>query len=462
MKSFAAKLEFAQWLPYPVIESELAKTISATSFSESNVQLNWQDWTPTVSSVQLDLDSAPFNFQLSQAGLLASFGDGQVSRGASLKVGSFNLDQTIVREFGGNQIAIRIKATCAPFEIKTSAIKFVLQAPFARSGSFIFPVVNQVKISFSQSPQVSAISCEGPLGFDGRVSQLVNSSIQNPQVIEKFLADYINKNLKSKVIAGWQRFIGNTLPQLAATESSDPLENGIFLSFRYDLQTGPENEIITLDKAALQQPTQHTEIPKLLLTLKSLTRVIELKMSELKIRDYNLQQVPSFAKFMNSRFAQFFLWSDLLHYSRKSAFLLNLNQLASSNIDTNNEAKWQVKMQALGNIVSNRKGKNWNFIEWSMGLASTLVPAIEDGKLKISSTSHLSSLNFRYGKEYVDRFSPSSPSKKILSKAIESAVAQQNFSLDLPKLNTGNQQWQLEKLALDKQSVWINWKALSK
>lgn len=454
----AAKLEFAQWLPYVVIESQIAKSISMSSISEQNIGLQWQDWTPSISFVKLDLDLTSFQVNASQAGLSASnSGSLQTGAGARLQVGAFNLDQTVIREFGGNQIALRIKATCQPFEINASSININLNAPFVRSGGDIYPVVDQVDLQFNSAPSISSIQCEGPTGFDSRITDLVKSTLQNHDVLQNFLKSYINKNIKEKIISEWQKLIQRSLPELKLARTFAPSALGIFIIFTYDLKIGPESELISLVDSDIMAPSLRPNIPKIAIPERSLSRLIELKMSEYRINGYNLQQIPSFAKFMNNRLIQLFVWSDMLHYSRKSAFNLNLNKLDSVSVNPDGKGQWIAKFQALGNINSTRKGQVWDFMEWSLGIASQLGIKVEKGKLEISSVNRVSSANFRYGIDYIQKFSPGSPSKKILSKAIDAAVSDQSFNVDLPQLNLQGSQWSLDNSSSDGKNIWIDW-----
>lgn len=447
----ASQLQFAQWIPWTLFEQELDQRISQLHYQENNIPLRWNDWTPSVSDFQLDLQASDSGLKIGKDGIDVSY----VQASASLKIGNFLLDQTIIRKIGGNQIAIRIKVNCQPFEIKVPSLNAQVHADFQNLSGFWTPKATNTNLRFLASPSVSQIQCEGPMGIEKRVSELVTDSLNDPQVLGEFITGVLNSQLQKQILAEWEKNQKAAFPNLEIFGSSEPFDEGIFL--KLNLNIGKGTDIFRLDSNSLTPPSIEPSRPKLLLGQDNLTRLLEAQLSNFSVVKYDLQQIDDFKKLMKNRFLQFFTWSDLLHYSRNTPFLMNVNKVVSAHVTSLSPGHWDVQMQATGNVESPRKGQLWSYLEWSLGIKSQLEAHLIDGKLKIESQGEVSALIWKYGQAYKNQFSPSGGSTKILKKALEKSLASRGLALDLPQFELTGKNWHLENLNFQQNSIWLDW-----
>ncbi len=450
-------MEIAQWIPWEIANQEIAKTISISSYEKKNIQLNWQDWTPQVSSIKSTFSPAAISISLDQKGILLNYGTVESSPSLKIEIGEFDLDQTVYRDFGGNKIGIRIKAHCDPFQVNLGSLLVSLSAPFVQQGKFFLPKVQDVKISYGSSPSVSAVRCYGPLGFEQRVTTLVLETLKNTSFLEAFIKSEINKISAEKLQSQFQNWMKSKNQNLQLLENSSAFEHGLYLKFLLPYPGSQGSENFELPPEYLRDEPDQPEKVQTLISNESLQKIFSEKVSQQKLVNYNLQNIPSFSSFMNNRFIQLFVWSDLLHYSRKAPFYLNTEEVSSLNLQPVADGQWNVQMVINGNVMSERKGKGWRFLEWSMGISSRMGLNIQEGKAIVSTENSVSNLSFSYGAEYEAAFDPGKPSAKTIKKALQSALAQKSFEIELPSLLLNESIWKMQSWSQSGEKVFIHW-----
>lgn len=450
-------MEVAQWIPWEIANQEIAKSISFSSYEKKNIQLNWQDWTPKVSSLKSTLSPAAFQLTLQKTGLVLNYGSAEASPSLKIEVGEFDLDQTIYRDFGGNKIGIRIKAHCDPFEVNMESLLVSLSAPFVRQGKFFLPKVQDVKISYGSSPTVSAVRCYGPLGFEQRITSLVLETLKNTSVLESFIKSEINQFAAEKLQSQFQNWMKSKNQDLELLENSQAFEHGMYLKFQLPFPGSQGSESLQLTPEFLAVEPEQPDEAQSLISNESLQKIFSEKVSQQKLVNYNLQSIPSFASFMNNRFIQLFVWSDLLHYSRKAPFYLNTEDVSSLSLQAVSDGQWNVQMVVNGTITSERKSKSWRFLEWSMGISSRMGLNIKEGKAIVSTENSVSNISFNYGAEYQAEFDPGKASAKTLKKALQAALAQKSFEVELPSLLINASSWKMNSWNQSGEKVFIHW-----
>jgi hypothetical protein len=456
-KSFALKAELAHWFPWGIIQQEIATSISFSSIEKRDLALQWNDWTPKISGLKIDFNPGQVSTRLDSQGFSASYGSAESPAAVEILIGRFALDQIIYREFGGNKIGIRIKAQCEPFRIKIPAMSLTVLAPFELQGDFALPKVSDVNIAYGDKLFIEPVQCFGPLGFDDRITDLLRETLKDTQLLSQFIKDQLLQLNSEKVTDLFKKWLDTKGINAELLGTSKPLKDGLYIRLLSDLSTHSTDEKMDLDLNLLTIAPPRPEEIQTVLSKEQMNRLVELEISNRQIKNYNLQNIPSFASFMRNRFLQFFVWSDLLHYSRKAPFFLNALRIENVKLTEGSSGNWNLQMVAEGNIESERKGQKWNFINWSMGVSSQLTLEISSGQALVKTKNSLSNFNFSYGAEYSERFSPGRPSQKILQKAVQSALESFNFNLQLPQVMVGSSVWKMNSWSSESDRVFIEW-----
>lgn len=460
-KSFAFQIEIAQWIPWKLANQEIAQTISFSSLEKKSIQIQWQDWTPTLSSLKVLLSPKSLVIESGPSGLSAHYGSKEDWGALQIQVGQFAIDQTIYREFGGNKIGIRIKAQCSPFTVDLPAMALSVHAPFVQDGNFFLPRAQEVELFQNQPAALSTIQCYGPMGFEDKVTNLVLETLRNNDVIAQFIKSQLQQLTSEKLASAFKNWMKSKNQNVELVRSSAPFSQGLYIHLLTAMTDSEDGEILQLPADLTLTAPKNGELVQSLISNEQLNRIVEEKIQTQKISKYNLQSISSFSSFMNNRFLQLFVWSDLLHYSRKAPFYLNVQKIESLEIQSARVGEWIVKFQTSGNIESDRKSQKWDFIDWSMGVSSRLSLSIQSGKAVVSTANSLSNFDFQYGSEYEQRFSPGRPSGKILNKAVESALTQKSFELALPKISILGADWKMSKLQFQGEDkapqIFIEW-----
>jgi hypothetical protein len=458
-KASAIQMEIGQWIPWNYLNQSFEKSIAAkTHFKTDAFVTKWQDLNPQVSGLEFEIRNQLIQAQFSEKGFDFNLHGNSVERNQLvIRMGRSLIDQTIFREFGGNQMALRIKAECSSFEIRAEGVEIRASAPFEFINGQWLPVIQDLAISVDSPVAVTEIYCSGPMGLDLRITDLVRQSLGDQNVLRKILKAWVNQWVQENLESSLQQVLSSAFPEAKLERIFPIFREGFFLSFNYSHPVGDPNELLQLPSDLLEQP-QDWETPQLILSEAAINRLIELEVAAQKGKAFNLQNIPAFARLMKKRLIQFFVWSDLLHYSRNAPFYLNLKQVVSKDIRMLGQGQWQLQLQAQGNIESHRKQKKWSYIEWAMGLATKIRLKIENNQLVIDTENSVSQLHWRFGNAYEKEFSPSGLSGKILKRAIEGTVRQQRLLINLPKLELNREIWSFDHVQFETERIWIKWK----
>ncbi len=113
---YAGSVEFAQWVPWDFLSQELRKKEFILNEKESSLHVVAGELKPLMKNVELDLRGAFSSLTVGNNDISLT-GSGSLG----LKIGSFHIDQMVVREFGGNVIQIHIKADCSATSVEIPA-----------------------------------------------------------------------------------------------------------------------------------------------------------------------------------------------------------------------------------------------------------------------------------------------------------------------------------------------------
>lgn len=464
-KSLATSIEFAQWIPWQIADQEITSAINQLTPEKKDLTLNWQDWTPSVKSIKFDFQPDSLLIKGQRSGLTISYGDSDNLLPMKINIGEFNLDQTIYREINGHRLGIRIKAECQAFDIQIPQLTFQVIAPFVSKQDNFLPQVEDVLIKYGNLPQISSLKCSGPQGFEEKMTQLLSETLKDQMQLQKIIKSHLQLWMSDNLTQVMQSWIQEKTAGLLLLGSSAPFDKGLYLKFQKNyskgsvLQNGSNSEInFEISNDILNSPPQDEDQPQTLLSEEALNYIVEKELRSQKIPSYELQNISSFSSFMHNRFYQFFVWPEMLHYSRNSSFILNTDKVQNLKLTPQGSGAWNLSFLGKGHIQSDRKGQKWKFIEWSMGVSSRMTLKPVDGALQVATQNNLTSFEFGYGKAYEQRFNPGEGSSSIIKKAVSSALTDRSFSLPLPRFKSLQKNWKIDQWQITKDHVQISWK----
>ncbi|MGZ5279671.1 MAG: hypothetical protein ACXWC9_07005 [Pseudobdellovibrionaceae bacterium] len=446
----AGTVEVAQWIPWSSLAQEASLWPLNFQTTAQNFTLQWQEWKPQALQSDFAVNGTIQNLQIGKSGI-QGVGTGL---SAVFKVGQLALDQTVVKEIGGNKIEIRIKASCQPFEIKVPSFDLAIQAPFQKIGNAWQPVLGDLKLAVHDGWSVSPLVCEGPMGIEDRLTAIIQDSLKNPEALSSLLKNYLSPELQKKWQQAWTQITTEKYQELKISSMGEPLDEGFFLKGEFTSGLGDWQIPLPSQLRVLSKATK----PQLVLSSEGFAAMARESICQYSIQKFNLQQVEAFAKLMRSRFVQFFVWSDLLHFSRSTPFYLSTLPDQKVDLQSLSGGRWQVQMQTSGIIEVSRKGQMRNYINWGVGLASVSTTEVKDSRLILQSGNPKTNLSWKFDPQYVKDFHPSGISEKVLKKATEALFKSRSAEIQLPTLQTKDRLWKLNDWVEDQGLIWMEWR----
>ncbi len=450
-KSEAYNVEVAQWLPWKFVEQELKKVPLSFNLQARDLTLHWQDWHPLLEGTSLQVNGAWTQLQVQATGINA----GAQGISAHLAVQKLIVDQTIVKEVGGNRIEIKINAICDPFEIKIPFADLALQSLFQRQNKMLSPKVSDLKLAIHDGWSISPLVCSGPQGFDQAVSQLLQDSLRSPDSIASLLQNYLSTTLEEKWLTVWKQLTTVGYQNLKVTSMDDPTELGFFI--RGDIQAGTDVRKIDLP-GNLAAPLK-SDSPQLVLTSDGFTALAKERVSHFSFLKFNLQNLDAFHRLMQSRFKQFFVWPDLMNFSKSAPFLLTSDPSQIIDLKSLGQGRWSLRSQTKGFIEASRNHLEETYLQWGLGVSSTLSSQVKDSVLKLHVDQAKTNMTWKFDGNYLKKYQPSQKvSSNLIKKIGDSLFTERSFEIQLPVLNLKNRTLKLNNWVESQGLIWMDWK----
>ncbi len=451
IESQASTVEVAQWLPWKFVEQELQNLPLNFMLQPRDVTLQWQDWHPQFKGASLEIGGTWAQLQVQPTGVVAE----AHSLSVLLKVQQLVIDQTIVKEIGGNRIEIQVKATCEPFEIKVPAVDFLLQATYQRENAMWSPHISQLKLKVYDGWSVTPLICNGPQGFEQVLTGLVQDSLKNPESVSILLQNFLTTMIEEKWSHFWNQITTVGYQNLKVLSMDDPGEFGFFI--RGEIQSGTDPLRIPLPQGL--QASLNTASPQLVLTSEGFATLAKEKALNFSIAKFNLQSLDSFKKLMRSRFLQFFLWPDLMKFSKTAPFWLTSDPSQKVDIQALGQGKWLLQMHTVGVIEAPREKILQPYLHWGLGASYSLSTQVKDSLLKLSVEQAKTKMTWIFDGDYVKQFKPSQRiSSSILKKVGDSLFQGRTFEVQLPVFILKDRILKLNNWNEHEGLIWLDWK----
>lgn len=450
-QSWAGNVEVAQWIPWSFISSEIQKLPLAVSSEPASIDLNAGEIKPKLLGTRFQVQGEISQIHLDQNGVQAL----AQNLNAKISVGSLNIDQVIVRDFGGNQIQIRIQAVCQPFEIQLSNLTVGAQAPFVRQKNAWSPSLTQVNLQIPQgSWKVSPISCQGPQGLDQKIVTQIQEALNNPVSLQDYLKAWLAPKIDELWSSTWNSLTQQAWQSLKVDSMGEPTEKGFYLLGHLETKNPAQ---VTLP-ANLEIPAE--DGLRLFLSTEGFAALAQDQVASFSVENYNLQNIPAFSGLMHNRFAQFFVWPDLMHCSRDlPVYLSTLPQQNHVTLQPKSAGTWALTLQTTGVIRLQRKGQLRNYINWGLGMGSTLTTDVKDSQLSLKTLNSKSNLKWQFDPEYIKAFDPNTRiSSSVLNQATKSLFENRSMQVALPVLTWKERQWKLNGWKQQGSMISMEWK----
>lgn len=256
-----------------------------------------------------------------------------------IKVGRFEIHDTIVREVGGAQIVIHLDGACSNMALK------IPNAGWKAKGTLVWGwngsdlQVQWRDFQFSAAnlsgAQVDLGQCEGPQGLQ----QALRETLESVSKDQNWMRDAIKEGLLSYVSDA----LDGLQEELLKSRTTE-VRRGLVLSWEPSDIGGLANGLIRVsgsvflrkptavkvsDSIERSQPEAQLELTQesgFILPKSTVPKIFDFlyRIGELRYR-VTSNKIQSFKDLMENRFVQFFVWPDLMNFASDTQFYFDLN-----------------------------------------------------------------------------------------------------------------------------------------
>lgn len=454
-------VELKVWMPWTQLQSSISRATAEYrnfNYQAENQKLNFAEYQSLVPQFRAQV----FGLETLQSQIRAgSFSIESKGLRLVLDVPSFHIDQEIVRESGGATLRVRVKADCGPIRLSQGfqSLRAAYDFSFEQlkfSGALKSFELEPLASDFS----LADIQCAGVSGLDQVIQKKLTEYLSSKEFLSAQLQSLIDPVLL-KLLSGQMNQLtqGMQLPPSAASASAtekivlqslDQNDVGLEARLVWYFDSLSNAEVLKLSRSALPSESAELQMSK-----EALQFLIQKYISaQPEWREESANKYQAFQQLLNSKIVQFFVWPDLLQFSKKSLFSLFHHRPQIQQISVQNQTI-DLLAKLGGWLKTERSGKIWNYLSYSSNLQSELVPEVVDGNLRLSFQNIKLDLEIRFGQDYVIKFQPrqwiaQTIFKKVLMKDLENKT----WQISLPSLKIGNEQiLSLKSISQQQESV---------
>ncbi|MGE5086537.1 MAG: hypothetical protein ACM3MG_09575 [Bacillota bacterium] len=369
---------------------------------------------------------------------------------AEMTIAEVSVDTVIEKQVGGMIGKFRIQAKCenVPLVLRSGAGEFSLSLEPAVGSVKVGGEVKDVGMSWVPGAwMIGDFTCSGVEGFDVVLKDEIkkisddSASFVNPQkqILKKYIADYLSSydldlSLPRKLVSA-RADISTTMVIDQYTEDAKTQAMNAKGRLRVEFKNSTTGNIKTLalSKTAVSL-IQGTEAALVLPADFVKTVMSEAYSANSWIHHLNSSQVPGFSTIMNSRFSQFFVWPELMNYSKSALFKFDLYSNKDVQL-TGSGLNYKVKMNLLSRMQAPRGNSYVNFMNFVMPFDSSVAFTVSSGAMTTSFSDVSLGLNAQWDPSYVANYSPSQRfSSGTIRDQIVGSLQGQTVKMNLPKI----------------------------
>ncbi len=366
---------------------------------------------------------------------------------AELKLGEVSINHTIERSVGGIVGRFRVQALCQNviLNLVPGAGHFSLSINPQFDNSRARLNVQDVHLAWTPGAWVaSEIQCLGAEGFN----DLIKKEIERVTNDSEILVRPNLQSIKTKIQESLQevtydytsdRELNISRPDIRVFMRDLSFENlGVqgarikgFFHIHFLLSKNEEVIYLHLGKnTSVANFAAQLRLPKEFIA-EFATRAYS---ADSWLHRVSSTKISGFNSLMRSRFSQFFVWPELMNYSKSSQFLFDI----SSRKDVSVQGvglKYELEGVFSTRMWAPRSGAYVPFMNFTTPLRMTLAMSTKQGKLSLQFGQVNLSLASKWDAEYLSRYSPSTRfSNSTIRNRIASSLEGMKTDVSLPTL----------------------------
>lgn len=442
----AGSVEFAQWIPWNFISQELRRNEFSLEINRPELTLKLGELSPLFSEVSLSSRTSFGDLEQLHDGISVN-GTGSMT----LHLSAFSINQTILREIGGNVLEIHLKAECAPVRLSVSAFELQSHFQFPRAGEIV-PRLYDLGLMISPGDwSVGPITCQGLNGIGREIELAIKNAMSDPAALSAMVTAWMRPFVDQWMKDQWLRIAGNE-ERWHNLAFDRPEQNGFFLRGELPLTTQehfvlegiPSDPGLSVPRFYISRAGWEA------LTLEEFRKILP--------PYYDLRQIKSFRKLLSSRFLQFFLWPHLRKFHAATPFVLKNAPGAVKLTLKEFQDRWLVTIAGKGSLATLVGGSPIDYIVYGYKLTTPLTMNLEHGNLVIKSEKASVLLEWNFGELYKLLYSPD---KKVpvhfISGALATLASDKEVVIPLPKFHIGESGYILGNLRIEDQLLTMDW-----
>lgn len=429
--AFASTVESELRLPWDELNKELP--LQKVQFEWGETELQFQDLPFLFKNIRLEIQSQaqellhfntqPFQSQLKVSGMQMA-----------LSTGPLQIRKNIIREINGAQVTVKLNAECAPISMQQQNIQVATKLEWEVSDHNVSSRITTFDVIWPISGwHVSEISCQGPAGFADLIQIELQKQLTHPELFFPFLQEKMQSVMNSKLEELTKNILNVKLKFLQDRVQAEVQRiksvnfHGITLGVVLRLQD-QDQQFYILKKSSDSVSSK----VGLTISTSGLEKLLQVSTRGQSFQSTD-QQMSGFKQLMRSRFLQFFLWPDLMNFSKRAKFnfIHKLNE--NTKISLLPRGKMKLSLQGDSWLQGERDGKMWNYVFFRSQLNTQSQLTIAQSKLKVNLDSNNVRLKKQFGSDYKSKYQPSERiSTSMIQTAIEETYLNNSLSWDLP------------------------------
>lgn len=352
---------------------------------------------------------------------------------AELSFGSVSVDHVVERTVGGVTGRFRIQALCENVVLQLMPGQGIFSVDLAPAiGSSAARMdVRDVRLSWAPgSWKAREIQCRGTEGFadllKSEIARIANDSQSFVGPRTELIKQYIQDSLQAvkldfseprELVTGRK----DIQVVMKVSEYADLKEDGVRIKgqLHIDFQRSPEMDIkvLSLGPSSVSTTTDaQLRLPK---------DFIKEVMGRAYAGDSWQQRVysdkiPGFSSLMRSRFVQFFVWPELMRFSKATRFIFDMS--SHKDIGIQGEGLYyQMNAPLLAKMWAPRGGAYVPFMNFTLPFTSQVQLSVNKGTVSAQFKNSTLGLSPQWDSTYLNDFNPS---KRFSGKTIRDRILQ--------------------------------------
>ncbi len=367
---------------------------------------------------------------------------------AQLKIAEVVVDHVVERNVGGIIGRFRVQAQCKDIvlNMKSGEGQFAMKVTPNVGGTQAGANVDTVSLSWNPGAWVVAgnVQCSGAEGFSdilmNEVTKITNDSASFVEPQKELIKSYVQKYLEGATFdfSGSRKLVlarPDIEVSMRVHDFKDLGTEGLLakgtLEVIFTRVAEDSHKVLKLDKeAAATASSASLRLPK------DFINVVlgEAYKGNTWMHQISSNRLPGFSTIMGSRFVQFFIWPELMNYSKSAKFLFDLYSDKDVQI-TGTGLQYSVKASMYARMQAPKSGAYIPFMNFSLPFTSKVTLKLDGGKVQAKFVNPTLGMTGMYDSTYVSRYSPS---RRFKSSTIRDRIIDSRWgptgSMTLPEI----------------------------